>query len=138
MKNLKDIMLEKLTINKNTKINSEIDYENIDDMINIYKAAYISIMKNKCYSENSTFKKQLLGIEYKDIIDILNDVFKYRNISYDEAKLRKGNIWKFVHDYKTGIQNLINGNTIILNHKNNIKLSGKELYTEYKNIINKK
>ena len=52
MKNLKDIINEKLVINKNTKVESykDIDYDNPEDICNIYK-----IFKN-----NSTFIPILL------------------------------------------------------------------------------
>ena len=139
MKNLKDIINEKLVINKNTKVNSynDIDYDNPEDICNIYKAAVISIMKNKSYIEGPTFKKTLSKIQYNDIIDILNDVFKY-DISYDEGKIKKGNIWKIISNDKKAIQNIVNGYTITLKYDRNIKLSYKELFEKYKDIINKK
>ena len=117
MKNLKDIINEKLVINKNTKVNSynDIDYDNPEDICNIYKAAVISIMKNKSYIEGPTFKKTLSKIQYNDIIDILNDVFKY-DISYDEGKIKKGNIWKIISNDKKAIQNIVNGYTITLKY----------------------
>ena len=138
MKNLKDIINEKLVINKNTKVNSynDIDYDNPEDICNIYKAAVISIMKNKSYIEGPTFKKTLSKIQYNDIIDILNDVFKY-DISYDEGKIKKGNIWKIISNDKKAIQNIVNGYTITLKYDRNIKLSYQE-FEKYKDIINKK
>ena len=139
MKNLKDIILEKLIINKNTKVKSykDIDYDNPEDICNIYKATVISILKNKSYIEGPTFKKTLSKIQYNDIIDILNDVFKY-DISYDEGKIKKGNVWKIIHNDKKAIQNIVNGYTITLKYDRNIKLSYKELFEKYKDIINKK
>ena len=138
MKNLKDIILEKLIINKNTKVKSykDIDYDNPEDICNIYKAAVISIMKNKSYIEGPTFKKTLSKIQYNDIIDILNDVFKY-DISYDEGKIKKGNVWKIISNDKKAIQNIVNGYTITLKYDRNIKLSYQE-FEKYKDIINKK
>lgn len=139
MKNLKDIILEKLIINKNTKVKSykDIDYDNPEDICNIYKAAFISIMKNKSYIEGPTFKKTIVKIQYGDIIDILNNVFKY-NISYDEGKIKKGNVWKIISNDKKAIQNIVNRYTITLKYDRNIKLSYKELFEKYKDIINKK
>ena len=138
MKNLKDIILEKLIINKNTKVKSynDIDYDNPEDICNIYKAAVISIMKNKSYIEGPTFKKTIVKIQYGDIIDILNDVFKY-DISYDEGKIKKGNVWKIISNDKKAIQNIVNGYTITLKYDRNIKLSYQE-FEKYKDIINKK
>ena len=140
MKNLKDIISEKLIINKNTKVNSykDIDYDNPEDICNIYKAAFISILKNKSYIEGPTFQKKVSKIQYNDIIDILNDVFEYKNIDYDEGKIKKGNVWKIIHNDKKAIQNIVNGYTIILKYDRNIKLSYKELFEKYKDIINKK
>ena len=140
MKNLKDIISEKLIINKNTKVNSykDIDYDNPEDICNIYKAAFISIMKNKSYIEGPTFKKTISKIQYNDIIDILNDVFEYKNIDYNEGKIKKGNVWKIIHNDKKAIQNIVNGYTIIFKYDRNIKLSYKELFEKYKDIINKK
>lgn len=138
MKNLKDIILEKLIINKNTKVESHIDYENPEDICNIYKAAFISIMKNSSYIEGPTFKKTLTKIQYNDIIDILNNVFEYKNIDYNEGKVKTGNIWKIIHDDKIPIQNIVNGYTIIFKYDRNIELSGRNLREEYKDIINKK
>ena len=138
MKNLKDSILEKLIINKNTKVKSynDIDYDNPEDICNIYKAAVISIMKNKSYIEGPTFKKTIVKIQYGDIIDILNDVFKY-DISYDEGKIKKGNVWKIISNDKKAIQNIVNGYTITLKYDRNIKLSYQE-FEKYKDIINKK
>lgn len=140
MKNLKDIISEKLIINKNTKVESykDIDYDNPEDICNIYKAAFISILKNKSYIEGPTFQKILSKIQYNDIIDILNDVFEYKNIDYDEGKIKKGNVWKIIHNDKKAIQNIVNGYTIILKYDRNVKLSFKELFEKYKDIINKK
>lgn len=139
MKNLKDIISEKLIINKNIKVKSykDIDYDNPEDICNIYKAAFISIMKNKSYIEGPTFKKTIVKIQYGDIIDILNNVFKY-NISYDEGKIKKGNVWKIISNDKNAIQNIVNRYTITLKYDRNIKLSYKELFEKYKDIINKK
>ena len=139
MKNLKDIITEKLIINKNTKVNSykDIDYDNPEDICNIYKAAVISIMKNKSYIEGPTFKKTIVKIQYGDIIDILNNVFKY-DISYDEGKIKKGNVWKIISNDKKAIQNIVNKYTIIFKYDRNVKLSYKELFEKYKDIINKK
>ena len=138
MKNLKDIILEKLIINKNTKVKSynDIDYDNPEDICNIYKAAVISIMKNKSYIEGPTFKKTIVKIQYGDIIDILNNVFKY-DISYDEGKIKKGNVWKIISNDKKAIQNIVNGYTITLKYDRNIKLSYQE-FEKYKDIISKK
>ena len=144
MKNLKDIILEKLNINekliinKNTKVKSynDIDYDNPEDICNIYKAAFISIMKNKSFIEGPTFKKTIVKIQYDDIIDILNNVFKY-DISYDEGKIKKGNVWKIISNDKKAIQNIVNGYTITLKYDRNIKLSYQE-FEKYKDIINKK
>jgi hypothetical protein len=138
MKNLKDIIIEKLVINKNTKVEPHIDYENSEDICNIYKAAFISIMKNSSYFENMSFKKTLSNIQYNDIIDILNDVFEYKNIDYDEGKIKKGNVWKIIHNDKKPIQNLVNGYTITFKYDRNIELSGTKLLREYKDIIKKK
>ena len=139
MKNLKDNILEKLIINKNTKVKSynDIDYDNPEDICNIYKAAFISIMKNKSYIEGPTFKKTIVKIQYGDIIDILNNVFKY-DISYDEGKIKKGNVWKIISNDKKAIQNIVNKYTIIFKYDRNVKLSYKELFEKYKDIINKK
>lgn len=144
MNNLKDIILEKLNINekliinKNTKVKSykDIDYDNPEDICNIYKAAVISIMKNKSFIEGPTFKKTIVKIQYDDIIDILNNVFKY-DISYDEGKIKKGNVWKIISNDKKAIQNIVNGYTITLKYDRNIKLSYQE-FEKYKDIINKK
>lgn len=140
MKNLKDIIAEKLIINKNTKVESykDIDYDNPEDICNIYKAAFISIMKNKSYIEGPTFQKKVLKIQYNDIIDILNDVFEYKNIDYNEGKIKKGNVWKIISNDKKAIQNLINRYTITFKYDRSIELSGKKLKEEYKDIINKK
>ena len=144
MKNLKDIISEKLNINekliinKNTKVKSykDIDYDNPEDICNIYKAAVISIMKNKSYIEGPTFKKTIVKIQYGDIIDILNNVFRY-DISYDEGKIKKGNVWKIISNDKKALQNIVNGYTITLKYDRNIKLSYQE-FEKYKDIINKK
>ena len=138
MKNLKDIISEKLIINKNTKVESykDIDYDNPEDICNIYKAAVISILKNKSYIEGPTFKKTIVKIQYGDIINILNNIFGY-NIDLDEGKIKKGNVWKIVSNDKKEIQNIINGYTIIFKYDRDIKLSYKE-FEKYKDIINKK
>lgn len=140
MKNLKDIISEKLIINKNTKVESykDIDYDNPEDICNIYKAAFISILKNKSYIEGPTFQKKVSKIQYNDIIDILNDVFEYKNISYDEGKIKKGNVWRIISNDKKAIQNIVNKYTIIFKYDRNVKLSYKELFEKYKDIINKK
>jgi hypothetical protein len=139
MKNLKDIIIEKLIINKNTKVESykDIDYDNPEDIANIYKAAFISIMKNKSYIEGPTFKKRLSKIQYNDIIDILNNVFEY-DIDYDEGKIKKGRVWEIVSKNKISIQNLVNRYTILFKYDKSIELSGRKLREEYKDIIDKK
>ncbi len=138
MKSFNFFINEKLTVNKNTKLNTEIDYENAEDIANIYKAAVISILKNGSYEEGPTFKKIIKKIKYNDIIDILNEVFGYKNISYNEGKIKKGNIWRIISNDKSLIQDIVNGFTIHLKYNKEIKISGKELQQEYKNIINTK
>ena len=139
MQNIKTYILEKFKISsKNIEKLSSIDYENPEDIANIYKAAFISIMKNGSYIEGPTFQKKLTGIRYNDIIDILNNIFEYKNISYDEGKIKKGNIWKIISNDKKAIQNLINLYTIKFKYDKDIELSGVKLAKEYKDIIKNK
>ena len=138
MENIQDFIQEKLHINKDTKVEDHIDYENPEDIANIYRAAFISIMKNSSYIEGPSFKKTLHKIQYDDIIDILNNVFDYKNITYSEGRIRNGNVWKIIHKDKIPIQNLVNGFTIIFKYDRNIELSGTKLLKEYIDIIKKK
>lgn len=135
MKNLKDIISEKLVINKNIKVGQQIDYESPEDILKIYKGAYISILfRTHSYIENSTFRKKLYKVDYKDIVDVLNIMFDYK-ISYDEAKIRKGHIWEIITNSKDQIEKLITGYSIIFKYDKNVTLSGKEIQKEYKDII---
>ena len=133
MKSFNSFLNEKLIINKDIKINSNKEATTYDIII----AAYLSIKRNKCWEEGSTFKRVVKYIKYDDILDILNTYFNY-NIDNDSIK-RNGDIFKTVKEYKVTLNNLVNlysATTLINNER--IVINPKDIDNKYENILKEK
>ena len=136
MENLNIYIYEKLKINSSSKIVT--DELNQDIIYNIIIAAYLSIKRLKCWIEGSTFKKTIKYINYNDILNILNETFKY-NFNKDDIKIKSGKIWKIIKEYLKPIQNMCNNyNAIIKINDEKITINYKEIDEKYRNILKKK
>lgn len=140
MKKLKDIILEKLIINKNTDASTHHNEYKIGDKDTIYNiiiAAYLSIKRNKCWVEGPTFQKKVKYIEYDDILNILNETFSY-DFDKKDIKVKTGYIWKIVKQYLIPIQNMCNyHNMVVKINDERISLNYKDIDKKYKTILKK-
>ena len=136
MKNLNNFIYEKLKINSNSKIIT--DELNEDIIYNIIIAAYLSIKRLKCWIEGPTFQKKIKYINYTDILNILNETFKY-DFNERDIKVKTGKIWKIIKEYLKSIQNMCNNyNVIVKINDEKITINYKEIDEKYKNILKKK
>ena len=141
MKKIVTFITEKLKINKNIKVLKQFNIDDDSCEIDLIIAAVISIINNQSYTESYDYKKEIKSIKHKDlvnIIDVLNNHFNYA-INYNEARVNKGIIWKYITDLKTDIQNLINGFTLY--YKNNSvcdTLSLKDIKEKYGKLFKDK
>ena len=135
MKYLNTFINEKLIINKDM---DNATFPNGEDVIyNIIIAAYLSIKRNKCWVESSTFQKKIKYIEYDDILKILNETFYY-DFDKKDIKVKTGYIWKIVKEYLIPIQNLCNYRNVVVNINGTKKdINYKDIDEKYKNILKK-
>ena len=109
-----------------------------DTIYNIIIAAYLSIKRNKCWIEGSTFQKKIKYIEYDDILNILNETFNY-HFDKKDIKVKTGYIWKIVKQYLIPIQNMCNyHNAMARINDERITINYKDIDEKYKNILNKR
>ena len=137
MKRLKEYILEKLIFNKHTKAKFPYYFDDKDTIYSIIIATYLSIKRNKCWSEGPTFQKKIKYIEYNDILNILNETFNY-DFDEKDIKVKTGYIWKIVKQYLIPIQNMCNYHNVIVKINNEkITINYKDIDEEYKNILSK-
>jgi hypothetical protein len=135
MENLNNFIYEKLKINSNSKINS--DELNEDSIYNIIIAAYLSIKRLKCWIEGPTFQKKIKYINYNDILNILNETFKY-DFNEKDVKVKTGKVWKIVKQYLIPIQNMCNYyNAIVKINDEKITINYKDIDDKYRDILKK-
>ncbi len=141
MKKLKDLILEKLIINKNTDATTHHNEGKIDDKDTIYNiiiAAYLSIKRNKCWVEGPTFRKTIKYIKYDDILNILNENFNY-DFDKKDIKVKTGYIWKIVKQYLVSIENLCNYYIVKVKiNDEDIKIDYDDVDKQYKKILREK
>ena len=116
---------------------TESMHDDKDTIYNIIIAAYLSIKRNKCWSEGPTFQKKIKHIEYCDILKILNEMFNY-DFDEKDIKIKTGYIWKIVKQYRIPIQNMCNYyNVNVKINDENITINYKDIDKKYKNILSK-
>ena len=121
----------------NQYINESI-HDDKDTIYNIIIAAYLSIKRNKCWSEGPTFQKKIKYIEYNDILKILNETFNY-DFDEKDIKVKTGYIWKIVKQYLIAIQNMCNyHNAMVKINDERITINYKDIDEKYKNILSEK
>ena len=131
MMTLKEYISESLNINESLN-------DDKDTIYNIVIAAYLSIKRNKCWEEGSTFQKKIKYIEYDDILNILNETFNY-NFDKKDIKVKSGYIWKIVKQYLIPIQNMCNyHNAMVRINDERITINYKDIDEKYKNILNQR
>ena len=109
-----------------------------DTIYNIIIAAYLSIKRNKCWEEGSTFQKKIKYIQYDDILNILNETFNY-NFDKKDIKVKSGYIWKIVKQYLIPIQNMCNyHNAMVRINDERLTVNYKDIDEKYKDILNKR
>jgi len=137
MININTYILEKLHLNKDMEIKTSID--SIDKVRDIIISVFLFVLITKSYKENSVFKKEIYWskINYQDIINILNNHFKY-NFSISDVDKKDGSIYKLIKEERNTIQNLVNGYTKSIYYNNEkLNMVGKELIEKYKEYIYK-
>lgn len=136
MKDISTYIEESFLINNDIKL----DYTDTDKdtIYHIIIAAYLSIKRNKCWVEGPTFRKTIRGIEYDDILKILNETFNY-DFDKKDIKVKTGYIWKIVKQYLVSIENMCNYYIVKVKINNeNIKIDYEDIDRKYKNIFRKK
>jgi len=135
---LQNIIKEHKMMTLKEYIYESLDSFDKDTIYNIIIAAYLSIKRNKCWTEGPTFQKKIKYIEYNDILNILNKTFNY-NFDEKDIKVKTGNIWKIVKQYLIPIQNMCNyHNAMVRINDERITVNYKDIDEKYKNILNKK
>ena len=136
MKNLLSYILEKLVINKNSKVkyqrlkNNDIPK---DLLIDSFKSIFISIFKNRTYKEASNcnyYYVKRSEIDWKDVIEILNIEYNH-NLDPEYANDPNNNYRNIMAGFLGHIENLINMHTVYLEHdKERLKLDGRYIYKD--------
>ena len=111
MKDLNNYIIERLHINKDSKIVSytKIDPNNIDFITSLIKSVYISIYKNRTYKQRgiAQYTIQRSKIKWEDIVDILEKEYGY-SVDLENAKNKNSELQKTVRHLLDGIEKLIN------------------------------
>ena len=99
MKDLNNYIIERLHINKDSKIVSytKIDPNNIDFITSLIKSVYISIYKNRTYKQRgiAQYTIQRSKIKWEDIVDILEKEYGY-SVDLENAKNKNSELQKTV------------------------------------------
>ena len=140
MKNLKEIIQEKLVITKDTKekyqtlgTNSSggIDIPK-DILIDSIKSAFISIFKNVTYklvSNGKYYSIKRSELDWKDIIEILNTEYNHNLDPKYADENSNGDYKRVMRLFMSHIENLLNMRTVYINiGDERIELKGKDIY----------
>ena len=130
MKTLKQIIQEKLVINKDIKSCDHIDKNNKDLMIAIIKSIFISIYKNHTYKPKglSHYSIKRSEINWEDVVKILKDEYNF-DIDTNNALQKNGQLQSLSRKLLNGIEDLINMKSLIFKIQDTqILLSGKDIY----------
>lgn len=135
MKEINSYIIEKLKINKNSKIEKiDPNITSIEFIKDIFISTFIECLRNKNYKENSIFEKNIyiskIDIEY--VIKLLNNLFNY---DYEYNILTREEIYDIIKKNINRITSLVNLKTVRVD---DYVLNGYDLYDKYSDIIDKK
>ena len=137
MKNLKEIIQEKLVFNKHTKAKYQrlkpgsygIDMPK-DLLIDSIKSIFISVYKNRTYKQQgiSHYAIKRSEINWEDVIEILNTEYNH-NLDPEYANGAHNDYKNIMRVFINHVENLINMRTVYINiGDERVELKGKDIY----------
>jgi hypothetical protein len=141
MLNINNYIIEKLHINKDTKLIKIIDIDNPQCWEDIFICTTIVCLREHYYKKTATGFHKIRGLDLHPIMDLLKSIFGY-HVESEDIQYKKGAIWTIVSKNIEWIEALMNGKYFSKfwwegkdRQKANEDLNGKDIKEKYKKYI---